>query len=80
MASANTRETIIALNIFGADDGFLPKAFIEAKPIAAMTADGPSIVTNITRIIIRFRISAPLKLKVQSLLHLLKPVIQASVY
>jgi len=46
----------MASNIFGAEDGFLPRARIEANPIAAITADGPNIVTNIISTIIKFRI------------------------
>ena len=51
MASANIRETIIASRIFGAEDGFLPNALMEACPSAAITADGPSIVANSIRIV-----------------------------
>lgn len=49
-ASANTKEIIIAGNIFGDADGLRPKALIEAYPMAAITIDGPAIVINITAI------------------------------
>ena len=55
-ASANTSEIIIAGRIFGAAEGLRPKARIAAKPIVAMTADGPRIVKNITKRIIILRI------------------------
>lgn len=55
-ASANTSETIIAGRIFGAADGLRPRARIDAKPIAAMTADGPTIVRTMTNRIIKLRI------------------------
>ena len=47
-ASANTREMIIAGRIFGDADGLRPKARMAAKPIAAITTDGPAMVMNIT--------------------------------
>lgn len=57
MDSANIRAIIIESKILGAADGFLPRARIEAYPIDAITADGPKIVTNITNIIIKSRIT-----------------------
>jgi len=57
MDSANIRAIIIESKILGAADGFLPRARIEAYPIEAITADGPKIVTNITNIIIKSRIT-----------------------
>ena len=48
IASAKTSATIMAISIFGADEGFRPNDMIDAKPIAPMTMEGPSMVTNIT--------------------------------
>jgi len=42
-ASANTRAMIMAVNILGALDGFLPKALMPEKLAAAKTAQGPRI-------------------------------------
>jgi hypothetical protein len=64
-ASANTRVIIMAVKIFGADEGFLPKALMLAKPVAANTAQGPRrqkikiIITNRLRLIIF--VTLPLK-------------------
>ena len=55
-ASANTSDTIIAGRIFGAADGLRPNARIDANPIAAITADGPTIVRTMTSRIIKLRI------------------------
>ena len=49
MAMANTRAMIIACRIFGAAEGLRPSARMLAYPIEAITAEGPMIVTNITR-------------------------------
>ena len=57
IASANTSEMIIASKILGAEDGFLPKALIDAYPIAAIIADGPIIIVNITSPIMKVFIS-----------------------
>ncbi len=43
-ACANTRARIIAVNILGALEGFLPRALMLAKALAANTAHGPMIV------------------------------------
>lgn len=53
-ASAKIRDIIIAVNIFGALEGFLPKAFMLAKLDAAKTAHGPSMLN--TNIIMRARL------------------------
>ena len=45
-ASANIRDTVIAVNIFGAAEGFLPRALILANAAAAITAEGPKIHTK----------------------------------
>jgi hypothetical protein len=45
---AKIKAMIIACSIFGAAEGFLPSALILAYPIAAITVEGPMIVTNIT--------------------------------
>jgi hypothetical protein len=42
-ACANTKAIIIAVNIFGALEGFRPKALMLAKLLAAYTAQGPSM-------------------------------------
>jgi len=42
-AWANTRAIIIAVNIFGAPDGFLPRAVMLAKAQAAITKQGPNM-------------------------------------
>ena len=49
-ASAKTRAMIIAVNILGAAEGFLPSALILARLEAAKTAHGP-IILNIKIII-----------------------------
>jgi len=55
---ANTRVIIIAVNIFGALDGFLPKALILEKLAKAKTAHGPNtqkkkiIIITILRLIL----------------------------
>jgi len=51
---------IIANKILGAEDGFLPKALIDAYPIAAIIADGPIIMVNITSPIMKFFIQFPI--------------------
>ena len=56
---ANTRAMIIAVNILGALDGFLPKALILAKLPAAKTAHGPKTINP------KIIISAMLRLIVQ---------------
>jgi hypothetical protein len=56
-ASAKTREMIMAGKIFGAAEGLRPKARMAANPIAAITADGPKIVRNMTSIMIKLRIA-----------------------
>jgi len=40
---AKIKEIIMAVKIFGAEEGFLPKAFILAKLQAEKTAHGPRI-------------------------------------
>jgi hypothetical protein len=40
-ASAKISAMLIAVKIFGAADGFLPKAFILANTAAAITPEGP---------------------------------------
>ena len=44
-ACANTRAITIAVNILGALDGFLPRAFMLAKAPAANTIHGPNTQT-----------------------------------
>ena len=56
-ASANMSATIIASNILGAADGFLPRARIELYDIAPITADGPIMVQIINMIMSIVRIS-----------------------
>ena len=60
MASENTSAIIIACKIFEAAEGLRPNARILAYPIAAITADGPIMVTNITRTMIKLSILTPL--------------------
>lgn len=50
IAPAKTMAMIIAIMILGAEEGFLPRARIEEKPTAAITADGPRIESVITSI------------------------------
>lgn len=45
-ASAKIKATVIAVNIFGAADGFLPRALMLANAAAAITAEGPRIHTK----------------------------------
>jgi len=55
---------IIAGKIFGAAEGFRPKARMAANPIAAITADGPMIVRTITNRMIKLRIVRYSKMKI----------------
>ena len=64
-ASAKTSEMIMAGKIFGAAEGLRPRARIAANPIAAITADGPTIVKTMTINMIKLRM-IPLNYQVTS--------------
>ena len=54
MATAKTKANTIEIKIFGAAEGFLPKALMLAYPTAAMTAEGPKVLKSIIIITVRF--------------------------
>jgi len=57
IASAKTKAKIIESNIFGAAEGLRPRARTLAKPTAAITPEGPNVLINIIKIIVKFFIS-----------------------
>jgi len=54
IASAKTKASIIEINILGEEEGFLPMAFTAENPTAAMTPEGPKVLINIIRIMVKF--------------------------
>ncbi len=54
MDSANTIETIMAVNIFGAAEGLRPRALILANTAAAITPQGPNMHRAKIRMILIF--------------------------
>lgn len=54
MPSAKRKANIIATMILGAAAGLRPSALIAANPTAAMIKDGPMVLMNITKAIVKF--------------------------
>lgn len=52
--SARISRTSILGKIFGAAEGWRPKALMEVKPMAVITNNGPKMVTNMTNKIMKF--------------------------
>jgi len=57
IASANKNAVIMASNMRGDAEGFLPTAFTAACPIIPITTDGPKVLKSIIITTVRFRIA-----------------------
>lgn len=56
-ASARISRMSIFGKIFGAAEGWRPKALMEVKPMAVITNNGPKMVKNMTKRMITFCIA-----------------------
>ncbi len=54
IASAKTKERIIAINILGDAEGLRATDFTAEYPTKAITAAGPAVLRNINKTIIKF--------------------------